>query len=39
LRQHYKKKKKNGKIWITLIIVAVVAFILGYWYSVGFLSA
>ncbi len=39
MRRYSKKKKKSGKIWITLIIVAVVAFILGYWYSAGFLGA
>ena len=35
MRQYSKKKKKGGKLWITLIIVAVVSFILGYWFSAG----
>jgi flagellar basal body-associated protein FliL len=35
LAQYYKRKKRT-KIWLTLIIVAAVAFALGYLYATGY---
>ena len=38
MAQHLKKKKR-GRLWLTFVIIAVVAFMLGYWYSAGHLGA
>jgi hypothetical protein len=38
LLAQYLKKKKRGKLWLTLAVIAVVSFVLGYWYSAGHLG-